>query len=165
MKLFFIAAALSSSLQTFAAIDRSALKEITPEPIVIAIIDTGADTEHRELKKYIWTNPGETGTDSLGRDKQNNQVDDDDNGFIDDLHGWNFVDNNNKIEDLHGHGTHIAGIIKSEFLKPGATDLKKPPLQMMILKYYSATAKNEDNIQYSTAAIRYANKMQARIIN
>ncbi len=83
---------------------------------LIAIVDTGVDYNHEDLKSVIYSNPGETGLDSLGRDKRTNGVDDDNNGFVDDWHGWDFAgvmvgasgDNDPKPGYLHG--THCAGI-------------------------------------------------------
>ncbi|MEZ4872103.1 MAG: S8 family serine peptidase [Bdellovibrionales bacterium] len=56
--------------------------------VVIAVIDTGADTHHKELRPYLWENLGEMGYDMNGQPKQSNGVDDDNNGYIDDVHGW-----------------------------------------------------------------------------
>ncbi len=69
---------------------------------VIAIIDTGVDVEHPDLKDNIWTNEAEAN----GADK----YDDDNNGFADDLHGWDFVNQTGIMDDFNGHGTHCAGI-------------------------------------------------------
>lgn len=69
---------------------------------VIAILDTGVDIEHPDLADNIWTNAGEAD----GADGQ----DDDNNGFTDDLHGWDFVNQRGQIADYNGHGTHCAGI-------------------------------------------------------
>lgn len=123
--------------------------------ILVAVIDTGLDTHHRVLRENLWTNPGETGVDALGRDKSSNGIDDDGNGYIDDVHGWNFAGNNNDLSDSHGHGTHVAGIIQSVAPKTG----------IMVLKYYDPNASGEDNLTNTVKAIRYAIKMNAKIIN
>ena len=71
-----------------------------PETI-IAVLDTGIDMAQEDLAGAIWTNPGEIA---------DNGIDDDGNGFIDDVNGWDFADSDNKPEDDYGHGTHVAGI-------------------------------------------------------
>ena len=74
--------------------------------VIVAIIDTGIDINHQELRNAIWTNPGEIDGDG---------IDNDGNGYVDDIHGWNFYSNNNKVfsgsED--SHGTHAAGTISA----------------------------------------------------
>ncbi len=75
---------------------------ITDKRPVIAILDTGVDIEHPDLKDNIWTNPLES-TGSEGQD-------DDGNGFADDIHGWDFVNQTGHMDDFNGHGTHCAGI-------------------------------------------------------
>lgn len=71
---------------------------------VVAIIDTGLDTTHPVFvgSNSVWTNPGEIA---------NNHIDDDGNGYIDDVHGFNFVSNTGTMIDDDGHGTHCAGIV------------------------------------------------------
>jgi thermitase len=70
--------------------------------VIIAVLDTGVYMDHPDLVSGIWANSKEiSGTSG---------VDDDGNGFIDDVHGWNFAENNNKVADDYGHGTHVAGI-------------------------------------------------------
>ncbi len=69
--------------------------------VVIAIIDTGVDLNHEDLATGIWTNPLEI---------PDNGLDDDGNGYVDDVHGWNFAQNSNNVADDYGHGTHVAGI-------------------------------------------------------
>lgn len=131
--------------------------------IVVAIIDTGCDIYHEDLRNNIWSNPGETGLDEKGRDKSTNGIDDDKNGFIDDVHGWNFVNNSKILTDTHGHGTHIAGIIGAEGNNKGSIGIA-PKVSMMILKYYDPRTPT-DNLKNTIAAIKYASKMKANIIN
>ncbi|MEY4615212.1 MAG: hypothetical protein RJB66_172 [Pseudomonadota bacterium] len=132
--------------------------------IVVAIIDTGCDVRHEDLSNNIWQNPGEIGNDSEGRNKATNGIDDDGNGFIDDLYGWNFVNNNNDLTDNHGHGTHIAGIVGAEGGNGKGIIGIAPKVSMMILKYYDPKTPT-DNLRNTVQAIHYATKMRANIIN
>jgi len=75
---------------------------ISKEGPIIAIIDTGVDIEHPDLKQNIWVNPAEANGAS--------GYDDDRNGFVDDLHGYDFVNQTGELADYNGHGTHCAGI-------------------------------------------------------
>jgi hypothetical protein len=71
--------------------------------LLIAVVDTGVDYSHQDLKENIWINHVELN----GRAG----VDDDGNGYIDDIHGYNFVDDNGDPRDGNSHGTHCAGVI------------------------------------------------------
>ncbi len=72
--------------------------------IKVAVIDTGIDYTHPDLQANVWTNPGEI---------PGNGIDDDQNGFIDDVRGWDFANGDNDPMDDHGHGTHVSGTIGS----------------------------------------------------
>lgn len=74
----------------------------TTQPVYVAVLDTGVRTTHEDLKENIFVNAGDNSVDG---------IDNDGNGFIDDVKGWNFVANNNNSEDDHSHGTHVAGTI------------------------------------------------------
>ncbi|UCG47062.1 MAG: S8 family serine peptidase [Phycisphaerales bacterium] len=71
--------------------------------VVVAVLDTGADYNHRDLKDNMWINQAELNGDQ--------GIDDDGNGFIDDIYGYNFIYNDPDPFDDHGHGTHCSGII------------------------------------------------------
>lgn len=132
--------------------------------VVVAIVDTGMDINHRDLRNNLWVNPGESGLDEKGRDKATNGIDDDGNGFVDDVHGWNFVTNSNKVDDNHGHGTHIAGIVGAEGGNNyGITGIASK-VSMMVLKYYDPKYPSS-NLENTIKAFDYATKMKAHIIN
>lgn len=133
--------------------------------VIIAVIDTGIDVNHEDLKNNLWVNQGETGTDSKGRDKRTNGIDDDGNGYTDDVHGWNFVSRNNRLNDNHGHGTHIAGIIGAEASNKKGISGITPKVSLMVLKYFDPKVPNTDNLKNTVASIHYAIKMGAHIIN
>lgn len=81
--------------------------------VIVAVIDTGVDIYHEDLKDNIWQNADEI---------PGNKIDDDGNGFVDDIHGWNFVRQSNDVRPLSGmsndtafvHGTFVASIIAAK---------------------------------------------------
>ncbi len=75
---------------------------------IVAVIDTGVDTSHPDLKNNLWTNSGETA---------GNGIDDDNNGYVDDVNGWDFYHNDSTVYDSGDgdqHGTHVSGTIAAE---------------------------------------------------
>ena len=133
--------------------------------IKVAVIDTGADINHPDLGCNIWHNTGEIGFDAKGKDRSNNQIDDDGNGFVDDVYGWNFDGNNNDLADHHGHGTHISGIIGACGGNGIGISGVSPHVSIMVLKYYDPRSAKSDNLANTVKAIHYAVKMGANIIN
>ncbi len=69
---------------------------------VVAVFDTGTDLDHADLIDNIWINPLEIA---------GNNIDDDDNGYTDDIYGWDFYTDENDPSDVYGHGSHVAGTI------------------------------------------------------
>ena len=74
----------------------------TGKNVVVAVIDTGVDYQHDDLRQNVWRNLGEI---------EGNGIDDDANGYKDDIRGWNFESSNNDPLDTLGHGSHVAGTI------------------------------------------------------
>ncbi|MGC9451914.1 MAG: S8 family serine peptidase [Oceanipulchritudo sp.] len=79
--------------------------------IVAAVIDTGVRYTHEDIAANMWVNPGEDGFDAFGLSKRTNGVDDDENGYADDVHGINVVEESGNPMDDNRHGTHCAGTI------------------------------------------------------
>jgi subtilisin family serine protease len=121
--------------------------------VVVAVIDTGIDMNHPKLRPFLWLNEGESGLDKNGQDMSHNQIDDDNNGYVDDVHGWDFVSNSPVLKDSIGHGTHIAGLIV------------QPKVKIMVLKYYDRHQDGKMVLQRSLQAMKYAINMGAKIIN
>lgn len=136
---------------------------LSPDEIIVAVIDTGIDTLHPALKEKLWLNKGELGKDAWGHDKASNGIDDDQNGYIDDIHGWNFVNDSTNLQDDNGHGTHISGIIAAKEM--GDIRGIAPNAKIMVLKYYSPNISGQQNLNNTIAAIEYATQMGAHIIN
>ena len=121
--------------------------------VVVAVIDSGVDYTHPELTGQIWKNSGEI---------PNNNIDDDVNGYVDDVQGWDFLDNDNDPRDEKGHGTHIAGTIAAKRDGIGTTGVA-PNVQIMPLRVLND--QGEGKVSDSIKAIRYAVNNGANVIN
>lgn len=127
-------------------------------PVVVAIIDTGIDITHPDLEHAIWTNQGEIPGDG---------IDNDGNGYIDDVHGWNFYGGNNTLysgeEDTHGtHGAGTIAAAKGNGGVVGITD--NADVKLMVLKALGSD-DGKGTIQAVLDAIRYAEANGASICN
>lgn len=123
-------------------------------PVIVAVIDTGLDYSHPDLRpKNVWHN----------RKEVQNGRDDDGNGYIDDLIGWNFVERNNNPRDDSGHGTHVAGIIAAATGNGEGIAGINPRVKIMPLKILNSIGRGRAT--GLAEAILYAVKHGARVIN
>ena len=141
--------------------------------VTVGIVDTGLLATHPDLVNQVATNAGETGTDSLGRDKRSNGVDDDGNGYRDDWRGWDFVSGgsegdstagpDNDPQDNHGHGTHVAGTIAAQRDNNEGISGVAPGAKIMSLR---ALGANGSGSSIGVAeAFDYAGKLGLRVVN
>ncbi len=128
-------------------------KGYTGKGVVVAVLDTGVDYTHPDLKDNIWTNP------NPGNGKDNNG-----NNYINDIHGWNFVDNNNDVLDTSeiGHGTHVAGTIAGENNGFGVTGIAYDAKIMAVKVLDNSGTGSYTSI---TNGIHYAADHGANVIN
>ncbi|MDD1724516.1 MAG: S8 family serine peptidase, partial [Methanospirillum sp.] len=122
--------------------------------VVVAVVDTGVDYTHPDLSSNIWANPGEIA---------GNGKDDDGNGYIDDVRGWNFYAGTNDPMDNNGHGTHCAGIISATGNNGLGIAGTSWTSRIMPLKFLSSSGKGSTSGAIS--AILYASRMGAHVIS
>jgi subtilisin family serine protease len=135
--------------------------------IVVAVTDSGVDYNHVDLINNMWRNKGEI---------PNNGIDDDKNGYIDDVVGWDFHSNDNKPYDLSmdlmdillqggnpGHGTHVSGVIAASLNNGSGTAGVAPQAKIMALRFIGE--KGEGSTDAAIKAIDYAADNGAHIIN
>ena len=131
------------------------LVKANAQPVVVAIVDTGLDWNHKNLDwENIWKNPKEI---------EGNGTDDDKNGYVDDAIGWDFLDNDNRPWDYSGHGTFIAGIIAGSWKDKDGMAGINPFARLMILRV--ANGFGHSRKSYIAQAITYAADNGARVIN
>ncbi len=109
------------------------------DDVVVAVVDDGIDFSHPDLASQAWTNPGEAGA------KAANGVDDDGNGFIDDVHGWDFCNNDNTVSDPGEdfHGTHVAGTIAASLNGTGIVGVA-PGIKVMAVKFIDDSGQHAE---------------------
>ena len=124
--------------------------------VIIAIIDSGIDYTHPDLENNIWSNEGEI---------PDNRIDDDENGYIDDVIGWDWRNNDNDPLDDLGHGTMCAGIASAV----GNNNIGVTGVcwncKIMPLKIIDSTISLEFDIDDLASAIEYAADNGANVIS
>jgi len=129
---------------------------ITGRGIVVAVVDTGVDYTHPSLRNSIWVNPREIAGDGVDNDR---------NGFVDDVRGWDFFGNDNDPMDSFdggqaGHGTHVAGTIAAAASVHGPAGVAR---DARIMPVRLSNRLGDDS--YLGAAILYAANNGANVIN
>ena len=138
----------------------------SPE-MIVAVIDTGVDYTHEDLLPNLWRNEKEI---------PNNGIDDDNNGYIDDVIGWDFVSNDNKPYDLYmspldilfkggnpGHGTHCAGNVAARGDNGKGIAGVAPNVKIMSLRFISE--KGQGTTADAIKAIKYAVDNGAKVLS
>lgn len=128
-------------------------KGYTGKGVIVAVIDTGVDFNHEDLKNNIWINTKEIA---------GNGIDDDGNGYIDDVRGWNFDNNNNNVLDNNGHGTHVSGTIAAENNGIGVVGIA---YNSQIMSVKALDANGSGSYANITKGIYYAVDNGAKVIN
>nr|WP_286177679.1 S8 family serine peptidase [Rhodopirellula sp. JC639] len=121
---------------------------------LVAVIDTGVDYLHPDLAANMWSNPGEIPGDG---------IDNDGNGFVDDVHGYDFVSGDGDPMDDHNHGTHVAGTIGAVADNGVGVAGVSWNVQIMAVKFLSASGSG--SIAAAVNAIEYAVDNGATISN
>lgn len=122
--------------------------------VVVAVIDTGLFLNHTDLKNQLWVNPGEI---------PGNGIDEDGNGYVDDVHGWDFANRDNNPNDDQSHGSHCAGIIGAEANNGVGIAGVAWNVQLMALKFLNSAGSGSD--ADAIKSIIYAVDNGADIIN
>jgi subtilisin family serine protease len=120
----------------------------------VAVIDTGIQLNHPDLAGNLWTNPGEIA---------GNGIDDDSNGFVDDIHGWDFINNDADPNDDAGHGTHVAGTIGA--VGDNALGVTGVSWETALMALKACDAANRCPVAATIAALDYAVANGAEISN
>lgn len=132
----------------------AAWETTTGSNLVVAVIDTGVDYTHPDLAANVWVNAGEVA---------GNGVDDDHNGYVDDVHGYDFVNRDGNPLDDHNHGTHVAGTIGAVGNNGIGVAGVNWNIKIMALKFLDAGGGG--NLSDAIAAINYAVANGATISN
>lgn len=122
--------------------------------LAIAIIDTGIQLNHPDLQANLWTNPGETA---------GNGIDDDGNGYVDDVYGWDFYYGDNNPNDGNGHGTHTAGTVGAVGNNGIGVAGVNWRCKLVALKFLSDSGSG--SLSGAIAAVQYCTRMGLRISN
>lgn len=138
--------ALSNSLvHNNLEIEKAWKEERGISSIIVAVIDTGVDLNHVDIKDSLWQDPTKK----------------------EESHGWNFFSNNSEVRDIDGHGTHIAGIIAGKYNEKFKTSGIAPNVKVMVIKSINPMVwlRHVESVKLITDSIKFAINNHANIIN
>lgn len=121
--------------------------------VIVGILDSGVKTDHPELEGRIWENTKES----------NNGIDDDGNGYVDDLYGWNFAYETSNVKDDGGHGTNIAGTIGANTNNSIGYAGVNQKCKLMVCK--NLDSENLGDYSWWSSSLYYAANNGAKVIN
>lgn len=119
--------------------------------VVVGVVDTGIDYTHPDLAANMWRNTGEIA---------GNGIDDDRNGFVDDVYGYNFVSNTANVMDDNGHGTHVSGTIAAVGNNSVGVAGVNWSASLMALKFLDSSGSGY--VSDAVRAVNYATMMSSR---
>lgn len=122
--------------------------------LVIAVLDTGLNFTHPDLQNVAWVNPGEVA---------GNGIDDDGNGRVDDINGWDFVNNDSNPTDDNGHGSHVSGIIVANRNNGIGIAGLLPEAKVMVVKVLNSS--NSGLTSNLIAGLAYARSKGVKLMN
>ncbi|CAM3782353.1 S8 family peptidase [Vibrio aquimaris] len=136
----------------------SMLPPLQPQPVIVAVLDSGVDIEHEDLKNKLWTNKDEI---------PGNGIDDDGNGYIDDIHGWNFLGNSlgvnvdqDTLEVTREYKKYLEMVAEQEWIPPKALEYYKG----VEADYQSSVSNNQNLLEKVIKATDEANGFKAAIL-
>lgn len=133
--------------------------------VILAVIDSGIDLSHPDLDlTRLHSNAGESGVDDKGHERSSNGVDDDNNGYVDDVLGWSFSGNSNNVGDTLGHGTHVAGLLMGRHGNGLGVANRWRGFRILPIQIFSSQKPTADHATIAQA-IRYAVDRGAHVIS
>ncbi|WP_413584694.1 S8 family serine peptidase [Bdellovibrio sp. HCB274] len=159
------ASVIAANTQLTSAWSQSTALSSNSGKVIVAVVDSGLDTTHPVFKPYKVDGTGGSGALWVNQAEANGipGVDDDGNGFVDDINGWNFTVNSPNVMDDNNHGTHVAGIIVGAGLNIFQRPL--PESKIVIMPVKSLKADGSGTTAYAIKAIDYAVENGAQVIN
>ncbi|MCL9780193.1 S8 family peptidase [Vibrio sp. S4M6] len=135
----------------------SVIPPLKPQPIIVAVLDSGVDIDHEDLRNKLWTNKGEI---------PDNGIDDDGNGYVDDIHGWNFLGNSfgvnvdqDTLEVTREYKKYLELVKNQQWIPPR----KREYYKKVEAEYLEAVANYQRSLETVTTTLEQANQFKETI--